>query len=84
MVVQMISIGEESGALDAMLTKIAEFYEDEVDAALSSLTAAIEPVLMVILGVIVGFIVVSVFLPMTSIISQMSGGGSDDNKNGDG
>ena len=58
-----------------MLTKIAEFYEDEVDAALSSLTAAIEPVLMVFLGVIVGFIVVSVFLPMTSIISQMSGGG---------
>ncbi|HEY3412457.1 MAG TPA: type II secretion system F family protein [Armatimonadota bacterium] len=77
MVVQMISIGEESGALDAMLTKIAEFYEDEVDAALSSLTAAIEPVLMVFLGVIVGFIVVSVFLPMTSIISQMSGGGGD-------
>lgn len=82
MVVQMISIGEESGALDAMLTKIAEFYEDEVDAALSSLTAAIEPVLMVFLGVIVGFIVVSVMLPMVSIIGQMSGGGGDD-KNGD-
>jgi type IV pilus assembly protein PilC len=78
MVVQMISIGEESGALDAMLTKIAEFYEDEVDAALSSLTAAIEPVLMVVLGVVVGFIVVSTLLPMTTIISKLSSGGGED------
>lgn len=83
MVVQMISIGEESGALDAMLTKIAEFYEDEVDAALSSLTAAIEPVLIVVLGLVVGFIVVSTLLPMTTIISSLSGGGSED-KNGGG
>jgi type IV pilus assembly protein PilC len=78
MVVQMISIGEESGALDAMLTKIAEFYEDEVDAALASLTAAIEPVLIVFLGVVVGFIVISTLLPMTSIISKLSGGGGDE------
>lgn len=78
MVVQMISIGEESGALDAMLTKIAEFYEDEVDSAIESLTSAIEPVLIVFLGVVVGFIVVSTMLPMTSIIGQMSGGGADD------
>jgi type IV pilus assembly protein PilC len=78
MVVQMISIGEESGALDSMLTKIAEFYEDEVDAALNSLTAAIEPVLIVFLGVVVGFIVISTLLPMTTIISKLSGGGGDD------
>jgi len=78
MVVQMISIGEESGALDSMLTKIAEFYEDEVDAALASLTSAIEPVLIVFLGVVVGFIVISTLLPMTTIISQLSGGGASD------
>lgn len=78
MVVQMISIGEESGALDSMLTKVAEFYEDEVDAALASLTSAIEPVLIVFLGVVVGFIVVSTLLPMTTIISKLSGGGGDE------
>jgi len=75
MVVQMISIGEESGALDQMLTKIAEFYESEVDAALQSLTSAIEPVLIVFLGGAVGFIVVSMFLPLISIIQNLSSGG---------
>ena len=73
MVVQMITIGEETGALDAMLTKIAEFYESEVDATLQSLTAAIEPVLIVFLGVVVGFIVISLFLPMLAIINNLSG-----------
>lgn len=77
MVVQMISIGEESGALDTMLTKVAEFYESEVDAALESLTASIEPMLIVFLGVVVGFIVISMFLPMISIIQNLSGGGDD-------
>lgn len=77
MVVQMISIGEESGALDAMLTKVAEFYESEVDAALESLTAAIEPVMIVFLGGCVGFIVVAMFMPMVSIIQNLSGGGDD-------
>ena len=80
MVVQMISIGEESGALDAMLTKVAEFYEAEVDAALESLTSAIEPVMIVLLGGIVCFIVVAMFMPMVSIIQSLSGGGSDDKK----
>lgn len=75
MVVQMISIGEESGSLDPMLSKVADFYEDEVDAALSSLTAAIEPVLIVVLGVVVGFIVISLFLPLIAIIQNLSGGG---------
>lgn len=74
MVVQMISIGEESGALDPMLSKIADFYEDEVDAALASLTAAIEPVLIVMLGGIVGFIVISLFLPLIAVIQNLSGG----------
>lgn len=77
MVVHMISIGEESGALDQMLTKVAEFYEQEVDATLQSLTAAIEPVLIVFLGVCVGFIVIAMFMPLISVISNLSGGGED-------
>lgn len=76
MVVQMISIGEESGALDPMLAKVADFYEDEVDAAIESLTSAIEPILIVCLGGMVGFIVVSMFLPLISIIQNLSGGDS--------
>ncbi len=75
MVVHMISIGEESGALDSMLAKISEFYEDEVDSLLSSLTAAIEPIMIVILGVIVGFIVISLFMPLIAVIANLSGGG---------
>jgi type IV pilus assembly protein PilC len=78
MVVQMISIGEESGALDQMLTKVAEFYEQEVDAALASLTSAIEPVMIVFLGGAVGFIVISMFLPLISLIQGLSGGGGDE------
>lgn len=78
MVVQMISIGEESGALDAMLTKVAIFYEQEVDAALDSLTSAIEPIMIVLLGGIVCFIVVAMFMPMVSIIQSLSGGGGDE------
>jgi len=83
MVVQMISIGEESGALDAMLTKVAIFYEQEVDAALESLTAAIEPVMIVLLGGIVCFIVVAMFMPMVSIIQSLSGGGEDSGGGGE-
>lgn len=75
MVVQMISIGEESGALDPMLSKIADFYEDEVDAALASLTSAIEPLLIVMLGGIVGSIVIALFLPLIAVIQNLSGGG---------
>jgi type IV pilus assembly protein PilC len=74
MVVQMIAIGQESGALDTMLMKIADFYEQEVDAALASLTAAIEPVLIVFLGVTVGFIVIAMFMPLLSVIQGLSGG----------
>ncbi len=75
MVVQMITIGEESGSLDQMLEKIAEFYEQEVDAALASLTSAIEPVMIVFLGGAVGFIVVSMFMPLVAIIGNLSGEG---------
>ena len=71
MVVQMISIGEESGSLDPMLSKVAEFYEGEVDAALESLTAAIEPVMIVFLGGAVGFIVISMFLPLISVVNKL-------------
>jgi type IV pilus assembly protein PilC len=84
MVVQMIGIGEESGALDSMLTKVAEFYEGEVDAALESLTSAIEPIMIVLLGGIVCFIVVAMFMPMVSIIQSLSGGGADDEGGGKG
>lgn len=84
MVVQMISIGEESGALDSMLTKVAEFYEQEVDAALESLTAAIEPLMIVFLGGCVGFIVVAMFMPMISIIQNLSGGEDDGGSGGKG
>jgi type IV pilus assembly protein PilC len=75
MVVQMIGIGEESGSLDPMLSKVADFYESEVEAALESLTAAIEPVLIVTLGVVVGFIVISLFLPLVAVIQNLSSGG---------
>jgi len=73
MVSSMISIGEETGAVDHMLEKVASFYEREVDEAVDSLTAALEPMLIVFLGVIVGFIVAGMFLPMFSIIGQLSG-----------
>ncbi|MDI6829121.1 MAG: type II secretion system F family protein, partial [Armatimonadota bacterium] len=77
MVVQMISIGEESGALDQMLGKIADFYENEVDAALQSLTASIEPVMIVFLGGAVGFIVISMFMPLITVIGNLSQSGGE-------
>ena len=73
LVSSMVAIGEETGAIDAMLEKIAEFYEREVDEAVEGLTAALEPMLIVFLGVIVGFIVAGMFLPMFAIIGQLSG-----------
>lgn len=76
MVVHMIGVGEESGSLDFMLQKIADFYEQEVESTLSSLTSAIEPVLIVFLGVVVGFIVISLFLPLVRVIEKLSGGNS--------
>ena len=84
MVVHMISIGEESGALDQMLSKIAEFYEGEVEAQLASLTAAIEPVMIVLLGICVGFIVIAMFMPLVQVIQNLTGGGDDEKKSGGG
>lgn len=74
MVVHMIGVGEESGSLDYMLQKIADFYEAEVDAQLQSLTAALEPILIVGLGFVVGFIVISMFAPLLKVIEKLSQG----------
>jgi len=74
MVVQMISVGEQTGALDEMLTKIAIFYESEVDTAVDTLTSIIEPVMIVVMGGIVGGMVVAMYLPMFKLISVVAGG----------
>jgi type IV pilus assembly protein PilC len=74
MVTQMIGVGEQTGAMDAMLQKIADFYEDEVDAAVKDLLTALEPVMIVFLGVVVGGIVISMYLPLFSLIGQLAGG----------
>jgi type IV pilus assembly protein PilC len=69
MVVQMINVGEATGALDAMLAKIADFYDDEVDAAVTALTSLLEPMLMVFLGTVIGFIVIAMYLPIFKMAS---------------
>ncbi len=68
MVVQMISVGEETGALDEMLDKIADFYDQEVSATVDALTSLIEPMLICLMGVIVGGMIISLYLPMFNII----------------
>ena len=75
MVVSMVEVGEETGALADMLTRIANTYDDEVDNAVAGLTAAIEPALIIVLAVVVGTIVVAMFLPMVKIIGSVSGAG---------
>ncbi len=72
MVTHMIAVGESTGALDAMLGKIADFYEDEVDQAVASLTALLEPMMMVFLGVLIGFIVVAMYLPIFTMANAIS------------
>ena len=76
MVSQMIGIGEQTGALDAMLGKIADFYEQEVDAAIASLLTLIEPVMIGFLGVTIGSIVIAMYLPLFSLIGKMAAGGN--------
>lgn len=78
MVVHMIGVGEESGSLDFMLQKIADFYESEVESTLASLTAALEPIMIIMLGFIVGFIVISMFLPFAKVIETLSQGSATD------
>jgi type IV pilus assembly protein PilC len=69
MVTQMISVGEETGSLDAMLNKIADFYEDEVNAAVKSLTSILEPILMLFVGALVGLVVISMYLPIFNMMN---------------
>ena len=76
MVTSMVEVGEETGALADMLTRIANTYDDEVDNAVAGMTAAIEPALIIVLAVVVGTIVVAMFLPMIKIINSVSGGGA--------
>lgn len=71
MVCQMIGVGEQTGAMDAMLSKIADFYEDEVDAAVDGMLALMEPILITFLGVVIGTIVVAMYLPMFTLISEI-------------
>jgi len=71
MVVQMINVGESVGALDSMLEKIADFYDEEVDQAVENLTAMIEPFMMVFLGGLIGGIVVAMYLPIFKLSSVM-------------
>jgi type IV pilus assembly protein PilC len=72
MVTQMIAVGEQTGAMDAMLQKIADFYEDEVDAAVKDLLTALEPVMIVFLGIVVGGVVISMYLPLFSLIGKLA------------
>ena len=72
MVTQMIAVGEQTGAMDAMLQKIADFYEEEVDAAVKDLLTALEPIMIVFLGVVVGGVVISMYLPLFTLIGKLS------------
>ena len=73
MVTQMIGVGEATGAMDAMLQKIADFYEDEVDSATKDMLTLLEPMMISFLGVTVGGIVISLYMPLFSMISKLSG-----------
>jgi type IV pilus assembly protein PilC len=73
MVVQMIAVGEQTGALDAMLGKIADFYDEEVDTAVANLTALLEPMLMVFLGVIIGGVVIAMYMPIFKLVTVVGG-----------
>ena len=75
MVSQMVGVGEQTGAMDAMLAKIADFYEDEVDTTIADLLGLMEPVLIAFLGVTIGSIVISMYLPLFTLIGKLSGGG---------
>jgi len=73
MVTQMIGVGEATGAMDSMLQKIADFYEDEVDAATKDMLALLEPIIIGLLGVMIGGIVISLYMPLFSMIAKLSG-----------
>jgi type IV pilus assembly protein PilC len=71
MVVQMVSVGEQTGAMDTMLNKIADFYDDEVDAAVSAMTQLLEPALMVVLGGTIGGLLIAMYLPIFKIAENI-------------
>ena len=71
-VVNMIDVGEETGNLDQMLLKIADTYDMEVDTAVEGLTSLMEPIMVIMLGVIIGFIVISLFMPLISLMNALS------------
>jgi len=75
MVVSMVQVGEETGQLPDMLTKVADVFEEEVDTAVAGLTSLLEPVMIVLLALIVGTIVVALFLPLITIIQDLTAGG---------
>ncbi len=72
MVTQMINVGETSGALDAMLAKIADFYEEEVDTTVAGMLTLLEPVMIALLGVVIGGIVIAMYLPIFDLIGRMA------------
>ena len=74
MVIGMVDVGEETGALPDMLMKVADVFEDEVDNAVGALTSLLEPIMIVFLAVVVGTIVIAMFLPLISVIQTMSSG----------
>jgi len=71
MVSQMVGVGEETGALDTMLAKVADFYDSEVEAAVKALTSIMEPVMIIVVGGIVGVIVISMYMPLFSIYNAI-------------
>jgi type IV pilus assembly protein PilC len=73
MVVQMIAVGEQTGAMDQMLSKIADFYEDEVDAAVAAMTSLMEPLMIVVLGGIVGVILIAMYMPIFELAGSIRG-----------
>jgi type IV pilus assembly protein PilC len=73
MVIQMINVGEQTGGLDEMLTKIADFYDEEVDAAVEALLSAMEPIMIVVLGTVVGGMIVALYLPIFDMINAVQG-----------
>ena len=70
----MIHVGEATGAIDVMLNKVADFYEEEVDQAVENLTSLLEPIIMVFLGVVIGGLVIAMYLPIFSMASSIGGG----------
>jgi len=71
MVTHMVGVGEETGALDSMLERVAEFYEDQVEASVKALTSILEPIMIIVIGSIVGFIVISMYLPLFEVYNRI-------------